>query len=279
MILALFIGFLTGWGISMPIGPVNAAAITRTLHYNYKHGLVIGFGAALMDFVYCAGATQINEFLLQSPIINLCFQLIGFILLVFLGVRSLRATQHATPKELSAKDVNSELKAENRIDKMHLKKGSYLASFSVGVLLYASNVAAVPEWIFISAFWRNEGVLTAGFATAMIFAVGAGLGTAGWFFTLVRFFAKRSGSLKPKTLLIINRFAGVAMLLFGVYFGYQIIFNTDWTRVNKRFDEGVKQSLGSVYQFEITPRSRSFESLSSAFLSAVVSPSNPCDIG
>ncbi len=239
MILALIVGFISGWAISMPIGPVNAAAITRTLHYNFKHGFVVGLGAALMDFLYCAGATQINEFLARSPIINLSFQVVGFALLIFLGVKSLKTKPLAGPIEPSTKDMKTEAKAEQRVNKLHVKKGSYLASLSVGIVLYASNVAGVPEWIFISAFWRNQGVIASDITIAITFAIGAGLGTAGWFFTLVRFFAKRSSSLKPKTLMLINRFAGIAMLGFGVYFGYQIIFKTNWTQVDKRVEEGL----------------------------------------
>ena len=246
MIIALLVGFLSGWAISMPIGPVNAAAITRTLHYNYKHGFIVGLGAAVMDFLYCVGATQINEFLLQSPIVNLSFQVVGFALLLFLGLKSLRAQQLPNANEPTEKDIANESKAEQRVDKMHMKQGSYLASLSVGIVLYASNVAGVPEWIFISAFWRNQGVIASDISIAVIFAIGAGLGTAGWFFTLVRYFAKRSHSLKPKTIMLINRFAGIAMLAFGVYFGYQIIFKTNWTQVDKRLDEGIKKGIGGL---------------------------------
>jgi len=237
MLLALLVGFISGWLISMPIGPVNAAAITRTIKSSYKHGFIVGLGAAIMDAIYCGGATQINAFLLRSPIINLCFQIAGFGLLIFLGIKSFRAEKQVHPFEPSPKDTKQELKAEARVSKMNLKKASYFASFSLGVVLYASNVAGVPEWIFISAFWHNQGVPIVGLTDAITFALGAGLGTAGWFFTLTRYFSKKSTSLKPHTLHIINRFAGIAMLLFGVYFGYQIIFHTNWTQVDERWQQ------------------------------------------
>ncbi|MEP7235080.1 MAG: LysE family transporter [Ignavibacteriota bacterium] len=279
MLIALVVGFISGWLISMPIGPVNAAAITRTINSSYKHGFIVGLGAALMDAVYCGGATQINAFLLRSPIINLCFQSAGFGLLIFLGVKSLREEKKAQPFKPTAKDTKVKLKAEARVEKMHMKKASYLGSFSLGVVLYASNVAGVPEWIFISAFWHNQGIPIIDVSDALAFAVGAGIGTAGWFFTLTRYFSKRSTSLKPRTLEIINRFAGIAMLLFGVYFGYQIIFKTDWKNVNNTWNTDYQKTFGSAYQFEMTPKSRSLESLSSAFLIARFSPSIPCEIG
>jgi threonine/homoserine/homoserine lactone efflux protein len=73
MIAALATGFITAWVMSMPIGPLNAAVISRTLKYGKKYGTVIGIGASMMDLVYCAGAAQINQFLVESPIINLLF--------------------------------------------------------------------------------------------------------------------------------------------------------------------------------------------------------------
>lgn len=246
MLIALLVGFVSGWLISMPIGPVNAAAITRTLHYRFKHGFVVGLGAALMDAIYCGGATQINAFLLRSPIINLCFQIIGFGLLLFLGIKSLNAEQKTHPFEPTAKDTKQEKKAEAKVERLPVKKGSYFASLSLGIVLYASNVAGVPEWIFISAFWHNQGVMILGLSDVLAFAIGAGLGTAGWFFTLVKYFSKKSTSLKPRTLFIINRVSGAAMLAFGVYFGYQIIFKTDWKQVNGRLNEEFKPVKDTV---------------------------------
>lgn len=234
-LLAVILGFVTGWAVSMPIGPVNAAAIMRTIRYGTNHGFAVGIGAAIMDVIYCAGATQINEYLLNSPIINLIFQIVGFGLLVFLGIRTLRLAKY--PKEHQAADTKSDDKAEAQVERMHIKRGSIIASLALGIVLYASNIASLPEWIFITAFWKSQGLLDEGFRAAVSFAIGAGLGTAGWFLTLTKFFGKRQRSLEPRILRRIDIVAGTAMLVFGVYFGYQILFNTDWSRINKRMDD------------------------------------------
>lgn len=232
--MAFIVGFATGWAISMPIGPVNAASIMRTLHYGARHGVMVGIGAAIMDIIYCGGATQINEFLLRSPIINLSFQGAGMLLLVFLGIKSLR-----TKREQKPADVEHEKDAEKTVQKLHVKKGSVLASFALGIILYASNLSSLPEWVFLTAFWKQRGFLNDGFSVYMIFALGAGVGTAGWFMTLTRYFTRRKSMLNPKTLVVINKVAGIAMLGFGLYFGYQIAFKTDWTKVNERIHERV----------------------------------------
>ena len=246
MIIAFIVGFISGWLISMPIGPVNAAAISRTIHFNRKHGFLVGTGAALMDAIYCGGATQINAFLLRSPIINLFFQSAGFGLLLYLGIKSLKAEGADHPFQPTEKDRELEAKAETRVGKMHVKKAGVVASFFLGVVLYASNVAGIPEWIFITAFWHNQGVYIIGISDAVTFAIAAGVGTAGWFFVLTKYFSKRKTTLKPRTLHLINRFAGLAMLAFGVYFGYQIIFKTDWTKVHDRWEEHVRNASAVI---------------------------------
>jgi threonine/homoserine/homoserine lactone efflux protein len=51
LIIAVIIGFITGWLMSMPIGPVNAAVISRTLKYTPRYGIAVAIGAAIMDIV------------------------------------------------------------------------------------------------------------------------------------------------------------------------------------------------------------------------------------
>lgn len=245
MILALIVGFVTGWAISMPIGPVNATAISKTLQHGFRYGLFVGIGAAIMDLIYCAGAAQIHQFLSHSPVINLCFQLVGFILLVWLGIRTLRIKNDTKPMVSEAAIHHKEEVAEHRLQQLHVKESSLIGSLLIGIVLYASNVAGVPEWIFISGFWRERGILGEGFDYNVVFASGAALGTAGWFTTLVRFFSKRRQGFKPKTIQLINRISAYAMLAFGVYFGYQILFGTDWARVNTRMKEGMHSSVSN----------------------------------
>jgi L-lysine exporter family protein LysE/ArgO len=239
VILAIIIGFVTGWLVSMPIGPVNASAISRTLRYNYKYGIATGLGAALMDLVYCGGAAQIHQFLRESPIINLVFQLVGFGALVYLGIKTLRTARQQPSVQDSRHEAEvlkqTELEMQAQMAKLHIEKKGYLAPFLIGVVLYASNVAAVPEWIFISAFWRGYGLLETGVAVNAAFALGAGLGTAGWFIFLVRYIDKRQRGFKPRTLARINLGSAIALLGFGIYFGYQIVFVTDWNAVTKSF--------------------------------------------
>jgi L-lysine exporter family protein LysE/ArgO len=245
VIVAVIIGFITGWLISMPLGPVNAAVISRTLHKSIGYGLSVGVGAAAMDIIYCGFAAQIHQFLVSSPIINLSFQIIGFFALVFVGVKTFKTK--AMPNVSAATEERSEELAQLELKRLHVSPTGYLESFTVGVVLYASNLAGVPEWIFISALWRSYGILAQGIQVNAAFAIGAGFGTAGWFTVLTRFISKRKRGFKKKTLTRINTAAGGALILFGIYFLYQIIFLTNWQEVTGAVKKNTEQIEKSVH--------------------------------
>jgi threonine/homoserine/homoserine lactone efflux protein len=210
--------------MSMPIGPVNAAAISRTLKYSYRYGVAVGVGAAIMDVIYCGGAAQINEFLVASPIINLCFELVGFGALLILGIRQLRSkpTIHEPIKQ-PQDEGRSERVTEAAVKRMNLQSKSLFGPLAIGIVLYATNVMAVPEWIIISGLWRSWGVLGVGVNINVAFALGAGTGTLGWFMALTRWIARHHRGFKAATLSKINLGTSIAMLVFAAYFGYKNI--------------------------------------------------------
>jgi len=225
--------------MSMPIGPINAAAISHTLKYDFKIGLAVGAGAAIMDVIYCGGAAQINQFLVESPVINLFFELAGFAALLYMGIRQLR-TKHPGEGNKSTSDVPG-------MDVVKRLKGKNIAEpFAIGVLLYATNVMAVPEWIIISGLWRSWGVLGSGFAVNAFFALGAGVGTFGWFSVLVGWIARHNRGFQPSTVRKINLGTGIAMLVFSGYFAYAIIFETHWPEVTSHVKENTGRIIDSI---------------------------------
>jgi threonine/homoserine/homoserine lactone efflux protein len=228
LITAIIVGFIAGWLNSMPIGPVNAAIISRTLKYDYRSGLATAIGAAIVDFLYCACAAQIQHFLKDFPEVNLFFRVVGFVALVWMGYKTFAANRISVHMPDEEADLH---KAEDRIVKLHVKEGSLLGAFSLGAVLYGSNLSSVPTWIFISGLLHEWGLLRGGVLENLVFAVGAGIGTAGWYSMLVHLIARRRGGFSPRTLRNINLAASIAMLVFGCYFLYQIIFDTAWAEI------------------------------------------------
>ncbi len=250
MILALLIGAITGWLMSMPIGPLNAAVISRTIKYSARFGIAVAIGAGMMDVIYCGGAAQINQFLVKSPVINLGFEFAGFSALLILGIRQL--TSKSVTHESSSEDTfpqepdRGERVAAAAIHRMHLERKSLLGPFTIGILLYATNVMAVPEWIIVSGLWRSWGLLGTGVDRNALFALGAGAGTIGWYLVLIRWISKRRRGFQPATLQKINLGTSIAMLAFAGYFAFAIIFRTQWHEVQSHFEHNTVQIIDSI---------------------------------
>jgi L-lysine exporter family protein LysE/ArgO len=244
VIVAVIIGAITGWLMSMPIGPLNAAVISRTIKYNARFGIAVAIGAGLMDVIYCGGAAQINQFLVESPVINLCFEFVGFIALLILGIRQLRSK--TIPVETPEPSDRGERVAAAAMKRMHLKKKGLIGPFTIGILLYATNVMAVPEWIIVSGLWRSWGLLGSGVDINASFALGAGMGTIGWYLVLIRWISKRRRGFKTSTLHKINIGTSIAMLAFAAYFAYTIIFETRWHKVQSHVEQNTDQIIDSI---------------------------------
>jgi L-lysine exporter family protein LysE/ArgO len=244
VIVALIIGAITGWLMSMPIGPLNAAVISRTIKYSSRFGIAVAIGAGLMDVIYCGGAAQINQFLVESPVINLCFEFAGFLALLILGIRQL--TSKTVPVETPEHTDRGERVAAAAMKRMHLKTKSLIGPFTIGILLYATNVMAVPEWIIVSGLWRSWGLLGSGVDINASFALGAGTGTIGWYLVLIRWISKRRRGFKASTLHKINLGTSIAMLAFAAYFAYAILFQTHWHEVQSHFVHNTGDIIDSI---------------------------------
>jgi threonine/homoserine/homoserine lactone efflux protein len=95
----LFIkGFVIGFSIAAPVGPIGILCIQRTLSGGNIQGLVTGLGAATADalygFIAAFGLTFISNFLVDQ---SFWFRIIGGFFLCYLGIRAfLRIPQEQT---------------------------------------------------------------------------------------------------------------------------------------------------------------------------------------
>mgnify|MGYP001616307432 FL=1 len=82
-------GFLIGFSIAAPVGPIGVLCIRRTLAEGRVSGFFSGLGAATADAVYGSiagfGLTFIPNFLINQQI---WFRLIGGMFLCYLGIKT-----------------------------------------------------------------------------------------------------------------------------------------------------------------------------------------------
>ncbi len=91
MVFTLFLkGFILGFSIAAPVGPIGILCIRTTLAYGFLAGFFCGLGAATASSLYGAiagfGLTLISDFLLRYRIFVSIF---GGIFLLYLGVKTM----------------------------------------------------------------------------------------------------------------------------------------------------------------------------------------------
>jgi threonine/homoserine/homoserine lactone efflux protein len=204
--LAALAGFIIGFVTSIPVGPINVAVLTKGVRESFAHGLSLAIGAAVMDFVYASAAMFGFFAIFQAPRVGLVFELLGFVLLVYFGIKSIRSKP---------------VLVENGV-KLPLKRELH-SSFWVGVLLYLSNPTFLGYWITVAGAIQAYKLVTSEWIDNLFFAIAVGVGAATWFYVLLKFFHKRIVTLKPEVLRGVSRVAGCILLGFACYLGYEIV--------------------------------------------------------
>jgi len=203
---AVLIGLATGIVISIPIGPINVTVISKGFKQGFANAFAVGLGASAMDFFYC-GATMLGlSAIVHTLEVNIIFQVIGFVLLLYLGIRDI------------ATKIES-FKYENVVP----KNGRLHSAFLVGVFMYISNPTLVAFWITLSGIIQSSAVIVHGIGEGMLFAIGVGVGTALWYYSLLKVIFRKRDSFKAETLTVLSRISGCIMLAFSAYIGYQLL--------------------------------------------------------
>ena len=191
-------GFLIGFAIAAPVGPIGVLCIRRTLSNGRLTGFLSGLGAATADMLYGSvaafGLTVIQDILTGQ---KFWLRLIGGIFLLYLGIR----TYLSKPAQSSAnaRSTNNGL------------AGAYLST----VFLTLTNPATIISFTVIFAGLGfaniNGNYLTAAFLVGGVFG-----GSATWWLTLsigIGFFRER---FTPGWMIWVNRIAGAVITVFGL---------------------------------------------------------------
>src|ERR1043166_6664801 len=108
-LVAAFTGFVSGFLVSIPVGPINISIVNEGARRGFGWAFLIGLCATIMEVVYCAIAFAGFTHLFDSRGVKATMELFSFLLLLFLGVKYLLA--HSLPA--TTRSVES---VEHRLD-------------------------------------------------------------------------------------------------------------------------------------------------------------------
>jgi threonine/homoserine/homoserine lactone efflux protein len=194
---SLFIkGFIIGFSIAAPVGPIGILCIQRTLSGGNLQGFVSGLGAATADalygFIAAFGLTFISNFLVDQSI---WFRLIGGLFLCYLGVRAFLKK----PQEQTVSVANS----------------TNLSAYGTTFFLTLTNPMTI---LFFVGIFAGLGIVSESihYASAGLMVIGVFAGSAAWWLLLSGATGLFRSKISEGKLTLVNKISGVVILAFGV---------------------------------------------------------------
>ena len=96
-LVAALTGFLSGFLLSVPVGPVNLTIMNEGARRGLGWALMIGFGAVVMEVIYCALAFTGFASLFTGDGMKRAMELGSFVFMLYLGIRFLMVRTVAMP--------------------------------------------------------------------------------------------------------------------------------------------------------------------------------------
>ena len=191
-------GYILGFAIAAPVGPIGLLCIRRTLTFGMAAGLATGLGAATADGLYGAvaalGLTTVSAFLSDQGV---WLRLIGGLFLLYLGVRTFMNTPRTAP-ERNAGEI-----------------AGLAGAYGSTLLLTITNPATIISFSVIFASFR----LASGGSTllpAAAVVLGVFLGSSCWWLVLSATVGLLRSRLSDNLIRWINRGSGIRLGGFGV---------------------------------------------------------------
>ncbi len=191
-------GFLVGFLIAAPVGPIGLLCIRRSLQGGWRLGFASGLGAALADAGYAAvaafGLNAASQFLRQHV---REFQIVGAAILVVLAVQTIRNSLR--DNTLAVPGARAIAGATASTFLLTLVNPTTVLSFAAAFALIALHVGPLSKFF------------------AALFVLGAFCGSASWWLMLSLGFSAFRTRIKPAILKWITVGSGVGLMGFAMW--------------------------------------------------------------
>jgi len=206
----LLAGFICGFVVSVPIGPVNLTVINHALRKGFRNAFFIGAGAIVAETLYATLMLWGHTSILDEHHARLVLRVAAIVVITALGIRYLVFK----PERLDASKVTAE-KVEER--------WHHPRSFFLGFVLTISNFMLVVLWAtLVTLLFAHEWVVPMRESRSLC-AMGVLLGGLAWFFLLAFFVSRAHRRVNNETLLVLVRGCGALFLGFAVVLTYRLL--------------------------------------------------------
>jgi L-lysine exporter family protein LysE/ArgO len=201
-------GFIAGFLVSMPIGPINITIINEGARSGFLRAWMVGLGAVTMDIVYCGVGFAGFSHLFESHLLKASMELVSFLLLTFLGVKYWRTAA-----------INKTSKSADALEQRIHQTTAYMT----GLVRVIGNPGVLLLWITLSAAAMAHELVDPPVSSRTACVVGVGLGATAWFTLLSYGMARGKGKFSDATLIHMARFSGLLLMGGAVLVGYRMV--------------------------------------------------------
>lgn len=204
--IALIVGWIVGFLICIPVGPINVWVVNTLIRKNFRSAFSIALGGSLMDFVYFMIILTGLSLFHFTPKTVLTLKIVGVVFLLVFGLR-----------ELFVQKQN--FKLEQGEEKKKSRASSY---FLLGVLIYSSNPTLVATMSGIAAVIKSWNLFLNNYTNYIALSAGISLGSATWFFLLLKIVNKYQNKIPEKFFINFSRACGLLIVLFSLYMAFNV---------------------------------------------------------
>lgn len=189
-------GFLLGFSIAVPVGPISVLCIRRTLAEGRLTGFLSGLGAATADMLYgtiaAFGLTAVINLLVDQ---QTWLRAVGGLFLLYLGIR----TFLTKPSAESAPSRGT----------------GWFSAYVSTFFLTVTNPMTILSFIgMFSAILPANGASSA--ASSVSLVLGVFLGSAAWWLALSGLVSLFRERFTPAWMQLVNRVSGVVITVFAI---------------------------------------------------------------
>jgi len=216
IILAGLTGVISGFLLSIPVGPINLTIMNEGARRGFFWAMMIGLGATTMEMIYCFIAFTGFASFFDRGYVKAAMELFSFVFMLFLGVKFLLAKSVVqAPVHFGATADKLEERLEQRI---HPR-----SAFMTGLVRVMGNVGVLAFWIIFAANFISHEWVTPDWPGKLACVAGVALGTGLWFVGLSWAVSLGHGKFSERTLLRMEHLSGVGLLILAFIHGGIII--------------------------------------------------------
>ncbi|MBP2110495.1 LysE family transporter [Paenibacillus silagei] len=193
-----------GISLSAPMGPINVAQLDRGARMGFLQSWMIGLGAMCADLVYMLLIYFGLAHFLNTPFMKTFLWTFGSFVLLYTGIDTLKNTNTASQTASRGEQTS-------------------ISAFHSGFLMALMNPLSILFWLGIYGSILAKSMENQQFDQVLWNSIGIFVGILFWDLVMAMISSLFHQFTSPAILRFISLAAGICLLSFGLYFGYQAI--------------------------------------------------------